>query len=446
MGSWAKKEKRTEFVKRKVETLLLNWKKRPDGERKPLLLNGARQVGKTYILRKFGEEQFSNVVYVNLEANLTVASFFGENISPERLIRYLESASGEKIVPGKSLLIFDEIQSCERALTSLKYFCEEAPQYHVAAAGSLLGVAVNRTKFSFPVSKVDMKTLYPMDIEEFMLALGEDALVAQIKACFETNTPLPAALHDAAMRLYRQYLVVGGMPECVLQYAATKDYILVRHTQDTILTSYLSDMSKYNTANEIKKTRLTYDNITVQLSKKNTRFQYKLIKKGGRASEFENAIEWLCLSGIVSKVYRVEQIKKPLENYRDIDAFKIYVSDLGLLCAKKDLNANDILYMVDELDDFKGGMTENYVQVQLAINGYATYYWESERGAEIDFIIQREGNLIPIEVKSADNTRAKSLAVYINTHHPAYAIKLSAKNFGFEDDKKIVPLYAAFCI
>ena len=196
----------------------------------------------------------------------------------------------------------------------------------------------------------------------------------------------------------------------------------------------------------IKKTRLTYDNITVQLSKKNTRFQYKLIKKGGRASEFENAIEWLCLSGIVSKVYRVEQIKKPLENYRDIDAFKIYVSDLGLLCAKKDLNANDILYMVDELDNFKGGMTENYVQVQLAINGYATYYWESERGAEIDFIIQREGDLIPIEVKSADNTRAKSLAVYMNVHHPAYAIKLSAKNFGFEDDKKIVPLYAAFCI
>ena len=196
----------------------------------------------------------------------------------------------------------------------------------------------------------------------------------------------------------------------------------------------------------IKKTRLTYDNITVQLSKKNTRFQYKLIKKGGRASGFENAIEWLCLSGIVSKVYRVEQIKKPLENYRDIDAFKIYVSDLGLLCAKKDLNANDILYMVDELDDFKGGMTENYVQVQLAINGYATYYWESERGAEIDFIIQREGDLIPIEVKSADNTRAKSLAVYMNVHHPAYAIKLSVKNFGFEDDKKIVPLYAAFCI
>lgn len=231
-----------------------------------------------------------------------------------------------------------------------------------------------------------------------------------------------------------------------MQFVQTRDYILVRHTQDTILTSYLNDMSKYNNLNEIKKTRLTYDNITVQLSKKNTRFQYKLIKKGGRASEFENAIEWLCLSGIVAQVYKVEQIKKPLENYRDIDAFKIYVSDSGLLCAKKDVAANDVLYMVEELNDFKGGMAENYVNTQLISNGYRTYYWESERGAEIDFVIQREGQLIPVEVKSADNTRAKSLKVYMETYKPAYAIKLSTKNFGLEDNKKIVPLYAIFCI
>ena len=291
-----------------------------------------------------------------------------------------------------------------------------------------------------------MKTLYPMDMEEFLLALGEDDLVEQIKKCFQTDTPLPSALHDAAMQLYRQYLVVGGMPECVMQFAETKDYILVRHKQDTILASYLNDMGKYNTPNKIKKIMLVYDSIAIQLSRKNTRFQYKLIKKGGRASEFENTIEWLCLSGIVSQVYKVEQIKKPLENYRDIDAFKIYVSDLGLLCAKKDLAANDILYMVEEINDFKGGMAENYVNVQFSINGYRTYYWESERGAEIDFIIQRDGQLIPIEVKSADNTRAKSLKVYMDTYKPAYAIKLSAKNFGFEDNKKIVPLYAAFCI
>ena len=285
-----------------------------------------------------------------------------------------------------------------------------------------------------------------MDLEEFMLALHQDELVQRIKTCFNDNTSMPAALHDAALQLYRQYLVVGGMPECVAQFEETGDYILIRHTQDTILASYLNDMSKYNNLNEIKKTRLVYDNITVQLSKKNTRFQYKLIKKGGRASEFENAIEWLILSGIVSQVYKIEQVKKPLDNYRDIDSFKIYVADLGLLCAKKDLLANDVLYMVEELNDFKGGMVENYVQSQLNINGYATYYWESERGAEIDFVIQRAGQLIPIEVKSADNTIAKSLKLYMDTYKPAYAIKISTKNFGFEDNKKIIPLYAVFCI
>ena len=410
---------------RKIMGFLEAWKE--SEHRKPLILQGARQVGKTYSILEFGRTHYENVAYFNFETNPKLNKTFEENISPDYLIPILSHIAGQTIVTEKTLIVFDEVQLCERALTSLKYFCENAPDYHIIVAGSLLGVAVNRAKFSFPVGKVDMKTLYPMDMEEFMLALGEDDLVEQIKKCFQTDTPLPSALHDAAMQLYRQYLVVGGMPECVMQFAETKDYILVRHTQDTILASYLNDMSKYNNLNEIKKTRLAYDNITVQLSKKNTRFQYKLIKKGGRASEFENAIEWL-------------------ENYRDIDAFKIYVSDLGLLCAKKDLAANDILYMVEEINDFKGGMAENYVNVQLTINGYHTYYWESERGAEIDFIIQRDGQLIPIEVKSADNTRAKSLKVYMDTYKPAYAIKLSAKNFGFEDNKKTVPLYAAFCI
>ena len=432
------------FMYRKITNFLEKWKE--SKHRKPLIMQGARQVGKTYSILEFGRTHYENVAYFNFETNPKLNKTFEENISPDYLVPVLSHIAGQTIVREKTLIVFDEVQLCERALTSLKYFCEDAPDYHVIAAGSLLGVAVNRAKFSFPVGKVDMKTMYPMDMEDFMLALGEKTLVEQIKKCFRTDTPLPSALHDAAMLLYRQYLVVGGMPECVVQFAETKDYILIRHTQDTILASYLNDMSKYNNLNEIKKTRLVYDNITVQLSKKNTRFQYKLIKKGGRASEFENAIEWLSLSGIVSQVYKVEQIRKPLENYRDIDAFKIYVSDLGLLCAKKDLAANDILYEVPEIDDFKGGMAENYVNVQLRINGYNTYYWESQRGAEIDFIIQQEGHLIPIEVKSADNTRAKSLRVYIDTYKPAYAIKLSARNFGFEDRKKTVPLYAAFCI
>lgn len=429
---------------RKITAFLEQWK--ASAHRKPLILQGARQVGKTYTILEFGRTHYENVAYFNFETDPKLSETFTESISPDYLIPILSHISGQSIVKEKTLIVFDEVQLCERALTSLKYFCEDAPDYHIIVAGSLLGVAVNRAQFSFPVGKVDIKTLYPMDIEEFMLAMGEAELIAQIKTCFETNTPMPAALHDAAMGLYRRYLVVGGMPECVLQYSQTGDYILVRHLQDSILSSYLNDMSKYNNLNEIKKTRLAYDNVTVQLSKKNTRFQYKLIKKGGRAAEFENAIEWLCLSGIVSRVYKADTVKKPLENYRDIDSFKIYVSDLGLLCAKKELSADDILYMSPDLDDFKGGMTENYVHIQLSISGYTTYYWESDRGAEIDFVIQRDGKLIPIEVKSADNTRAKSLNIYMAAYKPEYAIKLSAKNFAFEDNKKIVPLYAAFCI
>ena len=301
---------------RKIMKFLETWKE--NKHRKPLILQGTRQVGKTYSILEFGRTYYENVAYFNFETNPKLNATFEENISPEYLIPILSHIAGQTIVREKTLIVFDEVQLCERALTSLKYFCEDAPDYHIIAAGSLLGGAVNREKFSFPVGKVDMKTLYPMDMEEFLLALGEKKLV--------------------------------------------------------------------------------------------------------------------------------EQIKKPLENYRDIDAFKIYVSDLGLLCAKKDLVANDVLYMVEELNDFRGGMTENYVNVQLTINEYRTYYWESERGAEIDFVIQRDGKLIPIEVKSADNTRAKSLKVYMETYNPDYAIKLSTKNFGFEDKKKIVPLYAAFCI
>ena len=429
---------------RKISEKLKKWKDSP--YRKPLILQGARQVGKTYSLLEFGRTCYENVAYFNFETNVHLSETFSENISPDYLIPILSHISGQTIIKEKTLIIFDEIQLCERALTSLKYFCEEAPQYHVIAAGSLLGIAVNRKNFSFPVGKVDMLDMYPMDMEEFLFAVGEEDLVERIHYCFSSNEVMPSALHDKALKLYRQYLVVGGMPECVRQFADTNDYILIRNTQNAILSGYLNDMSKYNVSNEIKKTRMVYDSITVQLSKKNTRFQYKMIKKGGRASEFENAIEWLVLSGIVSGVYRAEQIKKPLENYKDIDSFKIYVSDTGLLCAKKGLMPEDILFMNNELDDFKGGMTENYVNTQLTGAGYKTYYWESDRGAEIDFVIQREGDIIPVEVKAADNTKAKSLKVYMDRFSPAYAVKASAKNFGYEDNKKIIPLYSVFCL
>lgn len=429
---------------RKITEYLIEWKN--SKTRKPLVLQGARQVGKTYSVLEFGREHYDNVAYFNFETNPKLNETFSGDISPEYLVPILSHIAGQTIVKEKTLIVFDEVQLCERALTSLKYFCENAPEYHIIVAGSLLGVAVNRAEFSFPVGKVDIKTMYPMDMEEFLLALGEEELVCKIKKCFTENISLPSALHDKAITLFRRYLVVGGMPECVEQFVNTNNYILVRHMQDTLLASYLNDMSKYNNLNEIKKTRLVYDSITVQLSKKNTRFQYKLVKKGGRASEYENAIEWLSLSGIVSQIFKVERIMKPLNNYRDIDSFKVYVSDMGLLCAKKELLADDILYMVPELNDFKGGMTENYVNTQLTSNGYTAYYWESEHSAEIDFIIQRDGDIIPIEVKSADNTKAKSLSTYISAYKPAYAIKVSAKNFGFENGIKTVPLYAVFCI
>jgi len=429
---------------RKIMQYLVEWKNSP--YRKPLILQGARQVGKTYSILEFGREYYENVAYFNFETNPQLAKTFDESIEPAYLLPILSRLASQTIIKEKTLIVFDEIQLCERALTSMKYFCENTPEYHIIVAGSLLGVAVNREKFSFPVGKVDMKTLQPMDMEEFLLACGETRLVEQVKDCFVKDTPMPSALHNAALSYYRQYLVVGGMPDCVSKYLETKDLILVRHTQNMILESYLNDMSKYNSQNEIKKTRLVYDNITVQLSKKNTRFQYKLIKSGARAAEFENAIEWLSLSGIVTRIYCVKHPKKPLENYRDIDSFKIYVSDVGLLCAKKDIVAEDVLYLSDELNDFKGGMVENYVCCQLTASEYKSYYWTSHRGAEVDFVIQRDRRIIPVEVKSADNTRAKSLAVYINTYTPDYVIKLSTKNFGFEDGKKTVPLYAAFCL
>lgn len=429
---------------RTIVSYLKAWKESP--HRKPLILQGARQVGKTYSVLEFGRGEYENVAYFNFETDPKLIKTFEESIDPDYLIPLLSRIGSQTIIREKTLIIFDEVQLCERALTSLKYFCEKAPDYHIIVAGSLLGVAVNRQQFSFPVGKVDIKTLHPMDFEEFLFAHGEQDLIKQIRVSFDADTPMPFALHDAAMDYYRQYLVVGGMPECVEKFIETKDYILVRHTQAMILMSYLNDMSKYNKQNEIKKTRLVYDNITVQLSKKNTRFQYKLVKTGGRASEFENAIEWLSLSGIVTRIYQVETPMKPLENYRNIGAFKIYVSDIGLLCAKKEIVAEDILFRSAELNDFKGGMTENYVCLSLIANGYQCCFWQSERGAEVDFLIQRQGRIIPIEVKSADNTRAKSLAEYIKCYKPDYAIKLSTKNFGFEDGKKTVPLYAAFCI
>ena len=424
--------------------------------RKPLVLEGARQVGKTWLMQEFAKKHFEHVVYARFDKDKLLRNIFTRDFDLERIVRDLQIRFNTTIDSRNTILLLDEIQSCKDAITALKYFCEERPDLPIIAAGSLLGLEYrdddqerssngdDEETTGFPVGKVNMLEVHPFSFVEFLDAVGQESLAACIRQCdWERIATFGEPLTD----LLKHYYVVGGMPEAVDRFAETGDYTLVRHIQDTILMDYLDDMSKYQgNANEIKKTRLTYNNIAVQLSKKNTRFQYKLIKSGARAAEYENAVEWLTMANLVSQIYRAEQIKKPLENYRDIDSFKIYLSDLGLLCAKKDIVPNDILYMVDELDDFKGGMAENYVNTQLVMNGFTTYYWESDRGAEVDFVIQLCGKLIPIEVKSADNVKAKSLKVYIEANKPDYAIKISAKNFGFENNIKTIPLYAAFCI
>lgn len=431
---------------RKIYEYLNNWKN--DKYRKPLLIQGAHQVGKTYAILEFGKNNYDNVLYFNFQTNNNLSKTFEENISPSYLLPILSHLSKQTITKGRTLIVFDEIQLCERALTSLKYFCEEAPEYHIISAGSLLGVAVNRKKNAFPVGKVDRYTMYPMDMEEFLMALGENDLLSKIHECYDNNLSMPIVLHEKALNIFRQYLYIGGMPEAVFRYVETKDYLQVRHILDTINMDYLDDMSKYQeNTNEIKKTRLTYNTIAVQLSKKNTRFQYKIIKTGARAAEYENAIEWLVSANLINQIYRVEQIKKPLENYRDIDDFKIYLSDTGLLSAQKDISIDDIYFMEDELTDFKGGLCENYVHVGLTQSGIKSYFWRNDKGTkEVDFIIDIDNKLIPLEVKSGENVKSDSLNDYINIYKPQYSIRVSEKNFGFENNIKSIPLYAIFCI
>jgi len=430
---------------RKISAKLAEWKN--SKYRKPLILQGARQVGKTYVVFDFAKNEYDNIAYINFEIDSDAKLIFENKLAPDELIPKIEIFTKQTVAKNKTLIFFDEIQLCPNALTSLKYFYEFAPEYHIISAGSLLSVACSRESHSFPVGKINRLTMYPMDFEEYLLASDYGKFVEIIKKCYEHNEPMDKLYHNAVMDRYRQYLVVGGMPECVAKFMETGDHGLIRSTQKEILNAYLDDMGKYNNANEIKKTRLTYNSITSQLSKKNTRFQYKLVKQGGRAKELENAVEWLVLSGICHRVHFLDTIKKPLDNYKNADGFKIFMSDAGLLCAKNNIPVNEILYGSAELNDFKGGMTENYVCSQLIANNYTCYTWHSGGEAEMDFIIQlNDGKIIPVEVKSADNSRAKSLQIYKQKFEPEYAIKISANNFGFTNGVKTIPLYAAFYI
>lgn len=430
-------------MKRKVEALLLAWKNKSAG-RRPLLVNGARQVGKTYILRKFGEEQFKNVVYINLETNLTIASYFNDNIAPERLLRYLEASTGERIIAGETLIIFDEIQSCERALTSLKYFCEETPEFHIAAAGSLLGVAINRQHYSFPVGKVETLTMYPLDFEEYLWARGKEFLTSEIRSSFSAMTALPDALHAEATELYREYLLIGGMPASINAFLKNGSFLDVSLVQGEILDNYIADMAKYASNTDSVKIRACYNSIPAQLAKDNRKFQYKVVQKGGSATLFGASIEWLHLAGIVLKCQRINQAFEPISVYADLSAFKLYMGDVGILTAKSGLSQQTILS--GEGNTFMGAVTENYVAQQLAAKGYDLYYWESGNTAELDFVLQRENQIIAIEVKKGERVRSRSLNLFMGAYKPSGAIRLSLKNFGEKDGLKSVPLYAAFCI
>lgn len=430
-------------MKRKITEELIKWKN--SSARKPLILNGARQVGKTFILREFGRENYKNTVYINLERNRTVSSLFNDDISPDKLIKYLEAETGERILPDETLIIFDEIQSCERAVTALKYFCEDAPEYHVAAAGSLLGVEINRNQNSFPVGKVNVIRLYPMDFEEFLIASGNELLIEEITECYRNISPMNDAMHKKAIDLYHDYLIVGGMPEAVKSFIETNSYIDAGLVQRNIIDNYTADMAKYASNTETVKIRACYNSIPAQLAKDNKKFQYKVIQKGGSSSIFGASLEWLKQAGVILECQRTDQGSMPLSVYADQTSFKIYMSDVGLLVNKSGMSLNSII--TDESNVFMGAVTENYVAQQLASKNYPLYYWTVQNSqAELDFVLQKDYKIYGVEVKKNEHVRSRSLSVFRQKYSPYCSIRFSQKNFGQTEDVVSIPLYAVFLI
>jgi predicted AAA+ superfamily ATPase len=430
-------------MERKIVKNLLGWKNKPD--KLPLLLQGARQVGKTYSLLSFGKQHYKNVAYFSMEESKEIPAIFERDLNPERIISELAAKSRQSIFPKDTLIILDEIQACEQALTSLKYFAERAPEYHIIAAGSLLGVAMKREKFSFPVGKVDMLHLYPMDFEEFLWAIGQKEFCGLIHEAYNNFTPL--SLHDTAMDLYKTYLVVGGMPRVVQEYANKQDFDFVVALQRTLNDSYIADMAKYATPQETTRIMAAWASVPAQLAKENHKFQYKVIKSGARAGDYEVALDCLKAAGMINKCVHVTEGKLPLSAYAKNEAFKVYMVDTGLLCSKLDITANVIIHTPHSFEGFKGALAENYIMQALVANSIKPYYWSSPGKAEVDFVFQdRQGNIIPLEAKSADNVRSKSLRNYRNIYKPVYSIRVSAKNFGFENGIKSIPLYAVGCL
>lgn len=429
-------------MKRKIYDYLLQWKEKAD--RKPLIVNGARQVGKTYILQEFGQQEYDNYVIVNLETDKALVEKFEESITPRSLIQYLESAHSQRIIPGKTLIIIDEIQASERALTSLKYFCEQAPEFHVVAAGSLLGVAINRKQFSFPVGKVDEITLFPMDFEEFLWANNRSMLAHTIREHYLSNEPLD--VHSIAVDLYNKYLIVGGMPAAVKEFIATDSFVAIADMQNRILNEYIADMAKYAEPATSIKIRACYESIPAQLAKENRKFQYSVVQRGGSSTIFGESIEWLKYAGVILKCQKTTQGTMPVKVYVDLSDFKLYMADVGMLTMQSGIATQAILSPLDIENPFLGAIAENYVAQALANNLITLLYWKNDNTAEVDFVIQKDTDVIPIEVKSGLRIRSKSLRIFMEKYNCPYGIRISKKNFGFENSIKSVPLYAAFCI
>lgn len=382
---------------------LIEWK--DSKRRKPLILTGVRQCGKTYLLKEFGSEYFDNFCYINFESAGKYSAIFEYDYDVKRILREIELAENVKIIAGKTLLIFDEIQECPKAITSLKYFCENLQELHLVCAGSLLGVAIKKENISFPVGKVNRMQLYPMSFKEYLQAVGEGKYI-ELFNDWNINREIPELYTVPLERHLKNYYIVGGMPEAVKEFAESGDYAEVAKIQDEILSDYSDDFSKHAPISEIEKIRMIWDSIPKQLAKENNKFVFSHVKEGKRAHELEAALQWLKNSGLVHLVELVQNAELPLSSNADSTYFKVYMADSGLLCRRLGLSYKNILEENTALLTFKGAITENYVLQELIVQNKVPYFWRSGNTAELDFLFEEDGNVIPVEVKAAKIGRA----------------------------------------
>jgi len=424
-------------MKRIAYSGLLEWKNKKI--RKPLLIKGARQVGKTWLMKEFGKNEYESVAYVNFEKTTQLVNLFEQDFDIPRILRSIQLVTGIIPKPGETLIIFDEIQSVKRGLLSLKYFLEDAPQYHVIAAGSLLGLSIHKDD-SFPVGKVDFMELYPLSYKEYILAMGKENL---LEALDKQEWELIKAFRSNYIELLKQYYFIGGMPEVVNSFLQNNDYTQVREIQNSILESYENDLSKHPPLDVVPRIKMIWNAIPSQLAKENRKFVYGAVKSGGRAKEFELAIMWLEDAGLIHKISRVSNASLPLGGFADIGAFKLFMVDIGLLGAKSGLDAKTLIEGNHIFGQYKGALTEQYVLQQLKCSdGIETYYWSPEQGtAEIDFLIQAKGRVIPVEVKAEENLKAKSLKSFRDKFHPDLSIRTSMSDFRKEKALTNLPLY-----